>query len=155
MNQMTVPHAARTVSVSMPGPRIERGGAMYSYGILFDAIPAQSAREGSIQIEDSAFEIMYGTHYAYLGQAAAIAQQTISTRVIAPATVEMKTQDGFRMQNIALPVPLMFGDGTAPMVWPVTRKLRAKAIVTFNVANLHASESLTLWLALIGAVQYA
>lgn len=121
----------------------------YVYSALIASIAAGAQQTVNISIEaDSDFTWIKSTVFAALAGAA----QTDATAVLPQATVQVQDSGSGRLlQNIAIPVSSIAGNGQLPFVLPIPRVFKARSTISLTFANISAAETYTnLRFALIG-----
>jgi hypothetical protein len=125
--------------------------SLYTYAVRFIAIPASGTQSQNITIDNDAdFDAFQGVYWAN----DTTANKTLSSIVAPSAVVDILTQDTQRMNNIALPITMLFGDARNPLVLPQVRRFNRRTVITFNVTNLDGGGGLNLWLGFVGRKVY-
>lgn len=136
-----------------PMQRSVVNASLYTYAARFTNVAASGSQSQNITIDNDAdFDAMLAVYFA---GADGTDNQTASSLLIPSALVEILTQDTQRMNNIALPVTMLFGDARQPLVLPRPRRFGRRTVITMNLTNLDSLNPLTnLWLGFVGQKVY-
>lgn len=116
---------------------------------IASTLNAGSQQTVTVNIEaDSNFTWVKSAVFASLAGAA----QTAASLVIPDVTLQIQDSGSGRLlQNVAVPITSMAGNGQLPFVLPVPRLFKARSTISFTFANRSAAENYTaLALSLIG-----
>jgi len=127
--------------------------SLYTYAARFTNVAAEGAQSQNITIDNDAdFDAVLAVYFC---NADGTDNQTAAGLVIPSALVEILTQDTQRMNNIALPVNMLFGDARQPLVLPRPRRFARRTVITMNLTNLDTLNPITnLWLGFVGQKVY-
>lgn len=141
--------ATRMTPVSQMARRFISRNVFATYAVRINSIAVSGGTgSGTITIDnDAPFIWSMSTYVANITGAAV----TDATRVLPLTNVQMSTQDTQRMNNIAVPIPSIFGTADKPFVLPRKRVLATSTKITFDVTNLDSTNVIaSLWLVLVG-----
>lgn len=132
-----------------PAPNI----SFYTYAARFQNVAAAGTQTQTITIDNDAdFDAMLAVYFAGVD----LDNQSSGALVVPSALVTLRTQDTERMNNIALPVTMLFGDARQPLVMPRPRRFARRTVITFDLTNLDTNTVLVnLWLGFVGQKVYS
>jgi hypothetical protein len=124
------------------------GRDYFSYELLFTGIAPGISQNQSIQCEvNSDFAWQKGVFFADV----AAAGQTVQTQVVPLCTVLIQDSGSNRqLQNIASPLPNLFGLGYSPFILPFPRVFVARSNISIQLSNFDAAQTYNIRLSFIG-----
>lgn len=126
----------------------------YVYEVLFPVLAPAAVAQGNILIENDAdFKCLAGVFHASVANAG----QTFATATYPLVTVQIRnTGTGRAFFNQPVAIPMIFGNGQQPFLWPVPKIMKMRSLFEFTVVNFDAAQTYTnIHLGLVGVKQYS
>lgn len=132
---------------------METAKLLYTYSFDTGTLAAGATATDSVAIEaDSSFVITKGSYFATDDAGTA---QTYNSRIVPLVLMQLRdTGSGREFFDEAQPIPNLFGSGEIPFIFPVQQVVRANSVLRANFTSLEATNTVRIWISLIGYKLY-